>query len=132
MAHSYKNDTTALSIPLLQNTKINVRNGGANLLQPLQHMLQTAKKYNDTFYTLILEQRLREEIPAWYYLDLALVKNVRIHSNRMRCLRENHKVRMIGDMKKTADKIDITLNTQHKSRRNCTCQTCRNQETQRL
>ena len=110
MAKTHSRDATALITPLLQNTRIDTRAGEENLLPPLQRMLRIAKKYKVAFHTLILKQGLRREIPAWYHLDLASVKNVKIHSDRMKCLRINHNVRTTGDMEQVANGIDTTLN----------------------
>lgn len=43
----------------------------------------------------------------------------------MHCLRNTHRVETVGDMMRQADKVDTTKNTNHKRRRNCACQPCK-------
>lgn len=105
----------------LQTIKIDTREKEEGLPPHLQRMLKTAKKYEVTFHPQILENNLKDEMPIWFHLGLAGVKNIIINSKVAICQREVHKILTMGDMRYLAELADTRKNPRHKTRKNCAC-----------
>lgn len=70
----------------------------------------------------------RLEMPIWYHTGIVGMKNVDFNTAAAKCQKENHKIRMVGDLLDLIKCTNSTLNTHHKPRWNCKYTQCKNLE----
>lgn len=115
--------TPTLNI-FLQDTTVDTRMSEVGLPTSLRRMIKTAKKYKVAFAPLIVSQEVKESMPMWLHRGIKKDKRILINSESMICLRDVHKIRTVGDMIRFGESLTSTTKD-HKARRNCACQVCR-------
>ncbi|KAJ3963514.1 hypothetical protein EV361DRAFT_784738, partial [Lentinula raphanica] len=112
-------------------SKINIflqswRTQTSKLPKDLKDMIGVAKKYGARLEGLAFSKDIIRKMPAWYHIEAP--ETVRMYNNtQSRCLRENHGVKLIGDLEREARKIRTA---RHCRRRNCRCESCTMARTQ--
>ncbi|KAJ3857351.1 hypothetical protein EV368DRAFT_30403 [Lentinula lateritia] len=100
----------------LQSWNTDVR----KLPKDLQDMIKVAKKHNLRLDGLAFSRDTIRQMPLWLHSECKEIKSK--HNNPLsKCLRENHKVRLVGDAETFAKHSQMV---RHQDRRNCACAPC--------
>ncbi|KAF9505407.1 hypothetical protein BS47DRAFT_1265741, partial [Hydnum rufescens UP504] len=83
-------------------------------------MIKVGKEFGVQFDTLSLPLPHKTALPVWLHLDPNPTLQRLQHSKEARCLRLNHQVITVNDLQVAAHRT-----TQHKNRRNCICDHCK-------
>lgn len=96
-------------------------------LQPnLLRMLRTAEKHNLWIESLILSDKAKESLPTWYHIGSKNHPSSLHRRQTVKCLKEKHKVIVVGDLVKITKRlIDNSPEHSHSRRKNCKCKYCR-------
>ncbi len=119
-------DETVRMNPLLQSWRPKV----LALPRPLQAMIQVSEKYNLRVEGLAFSRSILRGMPMWYHIHgdkEAMTKLTRV-SNAVRCLRDRHELRVVGDFEAFANNFHAPG---HLSKTSCKCAGCelaRNQD----
>jgi len=84
-------------------------------------MLQTAKKFQVIFNPAALNSMLKRRMPIWHHLGIQN-KTIRNNGQREVCLRQNHKIKDVGNLQDFVAKVQ---SDNHKPTANCKCDTCK-------
>ncbi|KAJ3774186.1 hypothetical protein FB446DRAFT_640328, partial [Lentinula raphanica] len=91
-----------------------------DLPKDLQDLLKVSSKHGVRLEGLAFSREILRQMPIWYHIESQPIR----HLNRGResqCLRENHKVRTVGDAEMLAR---MKGTARHTNRRNCRCTSC--------
>ena len=101
----------------LQRTTVDTRATEKGLLAPIQKMLQVAKKHSVVFFPLALDNELKQQMSARLHLGLAHVKNIKLNTESMLCMRQAHKINTVGDMNALVRLLNVEAPSTHKKGR---------------
>lgn len=95
-------------------------------------MISTAQKYSLTFTSLAISDEIKLKMPIWRHVSMNMDRFQLIQrKDAVKCLRENHQVRNVGDIVSIAHRRTSPLNRRpHRlnesgiSRKNCGCVAC--------
>ncbi|KAJ3963297.1 hypothetical protein EV361DRAFT_813500, partial [Lentinula raphanica] len=91
-----------------------------NLPEDIKKMIDVAKKNNLRLEGLAFPRSTIRQMPIWLHCKEKKLRS--IHNNKLcKCLRENHKVRTVGDAEDLANQ---RYTNRHTNRRNCRCAAC--------
>ncbi|KAG6808532.1 hypothetical protein H0H92_003820 [Tricholoma furcatifolium] len=109
----------------LQALDVDARTKEKGLPYSLQRMIKIARKHDVAFTPILLEDDLKLQMPIWYYVGLP--KDSLRHMNKpcYKCYREVHGISTVGDLLRWGTDMRVTETGEHKARRNCKCQPCK-------
>ncbi len=113
-----KDETTRVN-PLLQGWRPKV----LALPRPLQALIHVADKYNLRAEGLAFSRDILRSMPMWYHLHADTEKMAKLTriSNTVRCLRDKHELRSVGDFENFANNFHAPG---HLSKTSCRCAGC--------
>ncbi|KNZ80655.1 Ribonuclease H1, partial [Termitomyces sp. J132] len=77
-----------------------------------------------SFAPMTVSPELKVKMPIWLHRGKKKEKGISINSKEMKCLRDIHNVRTVGDMRTIGEILSGTIGA-HKARKNCACQKCK-------
>lgn len=96
----------------------NVKKG--DLPQDLKDMLGVAKKFGLRMEGLAFSREILRKMPIWLHREADGLRVIH-NSKETRCLRDNHKVKTVGETETIAK---LSRTARHTGRRNCRCAGC--------
>src|ERR1700722_1930418 len=101
----------------LQSWKVNAR----MLPADLREMLKLAKGFHVKMELLQASPALKDEMPIWLHAGADGLMQLMYNSKEAKCLRDNHKLKTVGNVRKLAMKRALL----HRPKRSCKCLRCR-------
>jgi ribonuclease HI len=101
---------------------------GSTLPKSIKTMLKVGKDFNLSFTSLKLSDSLKKKLPAWYHIGINHQFSGRLNNTpTSKCLREEHKIKTIGDLIQNVRRCRGQTGTQrHLDHTNCACCYCKN------
>lgn len=122
--YNLKDDSSKID-PFLQNWSPYKSNTAQNTLPAsIRRMLKTMKTHHVAFDPINPSQELALNMPIWRHIGHGneTQPTLRLNGPYEKCLRATHKVKTVQDMLDTTNRLQ---NTNHKARRNCACNPCK-------
>ncbi|KAJ3709506.1 hypothetical protein DFJ43DRAFT_1135264 [Lentinula guzmanii] len=91
-----------------------------DLPKDLQNLLKVSAKYGVRLEGLAFSRDILREMPIWYHIESNPIRNLN-RGKESSCLKENHRVRTVGDTEKLAR---MKGTPRHNNRRDCRCTSC--------
>ncbi|KAJ3911656.1 hypothetical protein F5877DRAFT_55042 [Lentinula edodes] len=92
-----------------------------SLPKDLQDMINVATRYGLRLEVMAPSREIIRQMPIWLHSKANGIQCLQ-HKPEAKCLRQNHKIRTVGD---TEELTKHLRNTHHHARRNCACPKCR-------
>ena len=102
-------------------------NGKYDLPTNLKRMISVAKKYNVRLDVLVISEKIKRDLPAWYHVASNRLPRGFIRRKATNCLQTKHRAKSISDILRITKRLNnADPNNPHQDLKDCQCAGCSN------